>query len=199
LPEFGSRRRVRPALPLGATTSCLPLDHPLIEVQPRAAAADAVLISATRPTKQLCLRRPDQCRVCSTELPVGTMAIWDPIARTVTCMGCSGPEVTAGPAARIDSGKAGASALRKHQGLHEAREQRAREKLGGLGAFLAKVIDEPSSTRVWQQGGNGEVRVAARLENCSAGAGSGCCTTDACPATVRRTSTTSPSVPVVSP
>jgi hypothetical protein len=99
------------------------------------------------------------------------MAIWDPGARTVTCLDCGGDGIAAGPAAPIDSGKAGASALRKHQGLHDAREQRAREKLGGLGAFLAKVIDEPSSNRVWQQGGNGEVRVAARLEKLLGGSG----------------------------
>ena len=157
----------------GATTRRYQIDRRSFADLGRAASGRdrCRLISATRPTKQLRLRRPDQCRVCSIELPIGTTAIWDPGARTVACLDCGGDEVAAGPAAPIDSGQAGASALRKHQGLHEAREQRAREKLGGLGAFLTKVIDEPSSTRVWQQGGNGEVRVAARLEKLLGGSG----------------------------
>ena len=132
---------------------------------------DAVGISAPRPTKQLRLRRPDQCRVCSIDLPVGTVAIWDPTARTLTCQGCDGAEVAAGPGASIEAGLPGASALRKHQRLEDAREQRAREKFGGLGATLAKVTGEPASTRVWLQGGNGEVRVGARLEKLLDGTG----------------------------
>lgn len=132
---------------------------------------DAVRISATRPTNQLRLRRPAQCRVCSTELPVGKVAIWDPAAQTVTCLACSGPEVAASPTAPIDPGQPGASALREYQRRHDAREQRARERLGGFGTFLFKVTGEPSSTRVWQQGGPGEVRVGARLEKLLDGTG----------------------------
>ena len=192
-PEIGSRRRFRPALPLGATTSRFPLDHPLIWVEPAVAPTDAVLISAPRPRKQLRLRRPDQCRVCSTELPVGTTAIWDPTARTVTCMGCSGPEVTAGPTAPIDPGQPGASALREYQRRHDARDQRARDKLGGVGAFLVKLTDEPSSIRVWQQGGNGEVRVGARLEKLLEGTGIRLLHDRRARGTATRTSTTSPS------
>jgi hypothetical protein len=132
---------------------------------------DAIGISATRPTKQLRLRRPDRCRVCSTELPSGITAIWDPTARTVTCLGCDDPEAATDASAPIDPGVAGGSALRTHQRLHDAREQRAREKLGGLGALFVKLTDDPLSTRVWQQGGNGEVRGAARLEKMLSGTG----------------------------
>ena len=167
-----------------------------LRVQPRAAAADDVLISATRPPKQLRLRRPDRCRVCSADLPVGNTAIWDPAARTVTCLSCAGSELAAGP---IDSGQPGASARREYQRRHYAREQRARDKLGGVGALLAKLTDEPSSTRVWQQGGNGEVRVGDRLENCSTPPACGCSMTAEWPPTVRRTSTTSPLDPEASP
>lgn len=132
---------------------------------------DLVDISATRRTKQLRLRRADQCRVCSAELPVGTTAIWDPAVRTVTCLGCHSSVAAAGPGAPIDPGQPGASALREHRRRQDAREQRARDKLGGLGVLLAKVIDEPPSTRAWQQGGTGEVRVAARLEKLLDGTG----------------------------
>jgi len=96
------------------------------------------------------------------------MAWWDPAVRTVTCLGCV---ASATPVEPVDPGLAGASSLREYQRRHDAREQHAREKLGGLGGFLAQVIEEPSSTRAWKQGGNGEVRVGARLEKLLDGAG----------------------------
>lgn len=140
------------------------------------------VISATRPAKKLRLRRPDHCRVCSVELPIGTAAIWDPAARTVTCISCTQgtdgpppPPADPGPAGadlpRVDPGRPGASALREYQRRHDAREQHARDALGGLGVFLSKVIDEPASTRVWQQGAKGEVRVGERLEKLLTGSG----------------------------
>jgi hypothetical protein len=93
----------------------------------------------------------------------------------VTCLACGNPDTTAEPgedvAEHIDAGRPGASALREYQRRHDAREQRAQEKLGGLGVFLAKVIDEPASTRAWQQGGKGEVRTGARLEQLLDGTG----------------------------
>jgi hypothetical protein len=75
----------------------------------------------------------------------------------VTCLGCTLDD--APPA-----GTAGAGALREHERLHERREQRARETLGAFGVFLSRVIEEPSSTKVWKQGGNGEVRAGARAD-----------------------------------
>ncbi len=81
------------------------------------------------------------------------------------------PAVATDASAPIDPGVAGGSALRTHQRLHDAREQRAREKPGGLGALLVKLTDDPSSTRVWQRGGNGEVRVGGRLEQLLDGTG----------------------------
>ena len=102
---------------------------------------------------------------------MGTTAIWDPAARTVTCLICAGSELAAGATAPIDPGQPGASALREYQRRHAAREQRARDKLGGVGAFLVKLSDEPSSTRAWQQGGNGDVRVGARLKKLLEGTG----------------------------
>lgn len=46
--------------------------------------------------------RPDRCVVCATDLPAGTVAIWDRTARTVTCETCSAglqPAVDAPPPA----------------------------------------------------------------------------------------------------
>jgi Nuclease-related domain len=95
--------------------------------------------------------------VCGCDLAVGDEAMWDRASRTLTCVGCDLAE------APVVEGEAGASALREYDRLHLAREQHAREKLGGLGVLLAKVIDEPQRTKAWQQGGRGEVRTGERL------------------------------------
>jgi hypothetical protein len=63
----------------------------------------------------------------------------------------------------VSEGRAGASALREYERRRQRREDHARDKLGGLGVVLARVLDEPTSTKVWQQGGKGEVRTGARL------------------------------------
>jgi Nuclease-related domain len=82
----------------------------------------------------------------------------------VSCLGCS-------PATPPDPGRAGASTLREYERRHQPREQHAREKLGGFGVFLARLINEPGSTKVWKQGADGEERTAARLEKHLAGPG----------------------------
>jgi len=114
-------------------------------------------VSASASKKRLCLRRPDRCAVCGRELAAGDAAVWDRVSRTVTCLGCDLGE------APVVEGRAGASALREYERRRQRREQHAREKLGGLGVLLARVIDEPKTTKAWQQGGNGEVRAGARL------------------------------------
>ena len=107
--------------------------------------------------KSLRLRRPDLCAVCDHGLAAGDEAIWDPVFRTVICVGCD-----LGEAPRVE-GEAGASALREYERRGKRREQHAREKLGGLGVLFARVIDKPQTTEAWQQGGRGEVRTGARL------------------------------------
>jgi nuclease-like protein len=77
--------------------------------------------------------------------------------RSVTCVVCNIKD------APVEEGKAGASALREYERRRQRRKQHARAKLGALGVLLARVIDEPQTTAVWQQGGKGEVRVGARL------------------------------------
>lgn len=95
--------------------------------------------------------------VCQRALAVGEEAIWHRDLRQVSCVGCP---VDTGAVAE---GTAGASALREYERRHRHREDHAREKLGGLGVVLPCVIDEPTSTKVWRQGGDGEVRSGARL------------------------------------
>jgi len=123
----------------------------------RSGPADVGVMGASTSKKRLALRRADRCAVCDRELAVGDQAVWDPVSRTTTCVGCDLVE------APVLDGQAGASALREYERRRRRREQHAREKLGALGALLARVIDEPQSTKVWQQGSQGEVRTDARL------------------------------------
>lgn len=102
------------------------------------------------------LSEPDRCMVCGKELAAVDQAIRDPVTRTLTCTSCH-------PGVPVFEGKAGASARREYQRRDEHREQHARKRLGGLGAVLARDIDEPQSTKSWQQGARGEERTAARL------------------------------------
>ncbi|HUZ69625.1 MAG TPA: nuclease-related domain-containing protein [Candidatus Saccharimonadales bacterium] len=114
-------------------------------------------MSALASKRWLRLRRSDRCALCDHELAAGDEAIWDPVSRTVTCLGCDLGE------APVVEGQAGASAFREYERRRQRREQHARDKLGGLGVLLARVIDEPETTKAWQQGGAGEVRAGARL------------------------------------
>jgi hypothetical protein len=66
-------------------------------------------------------------------------------------------------APEIVEGVPGASAQREYDRRHASREDRAREKLGGLGVFLSRVIDEPQSSTAWKRGADGEARAGARL------------------------------------
>ena len=71
----------------------------------------------------------------------------------------------------VDEGTAGASALREYERRRKTREDYARQKLGVIGVGLAKLIDEPQTTRAWQRGGNAEVYAGRHLEKHLAGTG----------------------------
>ena len=118
---------------------------------------DGGFVSATPEPRSLRLRRADHCAVCRTALPAGTTATWHPGERILTCLGC---DLERTP---VDPGTAGASARRNYEGLHAEREDHARQKLGKLGVFLARVFDEPQGTRAWKTGADGGEPVGARL------------------------------------
>jgi hypothetical protein len=65
--------------------------------------------------------------------------------------------------APVDFGVAGASAMREYARRRHAHERRARERFGVVGVGLARITRDPSSTRVWRQGAEGEARVGAKL------------------------------------
>jgi Nuclease-related domain len=128
----------------------------------------SLLMQSTSSSKRLHLRRADRCRSCGWELAVGEEAVWERSSRTVICLACSdGDAAVDGHAAvaadDVAAGDPGASALREHARRRQSREQRARERFGGLGVLITRLKAEPQSTRVWRQGGDGEVLVAALL------------------------------------
>lgn len=121
-------------------------------------------MGATDTGKRIALRRPDRCASCQRELAVGAEAIWHRESRRVTCLACA--QTSAAPPSLRPApspGVAGASARREYERRARRRENHARAKLGGLGVFLARVVDEPTTTRVWAQGASGELRTAERL------------------------------------
>ena len=75
----------------------------------------------------------------------------------------------------VDAGVAGASALREYERRRKQREDHARQKLGAIGVGLARVIEEPQTTRVWHRGGNGEVSQEVVLRSIWPAAGSSFC------------------------
>jgi Nuclease-related domain len=114
-------------------------------------------------SRRLKLRRSDECSVCGIALAAGTVAFWDADAKTVTCLVCLGDHVvpegeveadTVAPT--LDRGVGGASARRRYERLHTAREKRARDKFGRLGGVYLALTNDPQSTVAWAQGSRGE-------------------------------------------
>lgn len=60
--------------------------------------------------------------------------------------------------------RGGASAQREYERRVAARDARVRARHPRLGGLLLALTDEPSTTRVWQQGARGEQAVAATLD-----------------------------------
>lgn len=111
--------------------------------------------------KQMPLRRDGTCRVCGTDLPVGTQAVYERSTRTVRCL--THEQSTASSAAEPDIGTAGASARREFERRRDAREQRIRAKHPKIGGLLHALTDEPQSTTAWEAGAAGEERLGSRL------------------------------------
>ncbi len=115
------------------------------------------------------LRYAGVCRVCETELPARTEAIYERSTKTVRCLShedTAAPIAAPEPAdavAPIDIGIPGASARREFERRKAGREQRVREKNPRLGGLILALSDDPQSTRSWQTGAVGEERVGHRL------------------------------------
>jgi hypothetical protein len=138
------------------------------------------------------LRYAGTCQLCETALARGVVAVYDPVARKVTCVPCAAvdevpspsstaepeavpepapgpvpvpvePEESAEPESYVE-GTAGASARREHERRHDRREQRIRTAHPKVGGLMLAVTDDPQSTRAWSQGALGEEKLGKRLD-----------------------------------
>ena len=118
--------------------------------------------------RKLKLKRPDRCQACETALEVGTLALWDAAAKTVTCLACLGEETLAAPAEAepkpLERGTPGASAQRRFDSLHDKRERQARASWGRFSGLYLALTSDPQSTTAWAEGSEGERRLGAFLE-----------------------------------
>lgn len=130
---------------------------------------------------------PGTCCACGIALNAKTLAWWDGTTKQVTCFTClpsaeslSDPapptdEVETPPSADPpnaeqelgveDRGTPGAGARSERQRRSTKREERVRAKHPKVGGFLLAITDDPTSTKVWDQGAVGEEKVGAHLEN----------------------------------
>ncbi len=117
---------------------------------------------ARRPLK---LRRADSCVRCSASLAVGTDAVWDSTARTVTCLACDGssPPQTSG-SEPIGTGQAGASAAREHERRRQNREDRVRAKHPRTAALRLARGSAPQHEVAFRHGQAGEESVGTLLD-----------------------------------
>jgi hypothetical protein len=121
------------------------------------------------------LRYSGVCRLCGTELPARTEAIYEGTTKTVRCVACPTDSVAAdveieaapGPveAPEVAAGVAGSSARREFERRKARDEERLRQKWGKLGGIAVALSDEKQSTKAWATGAVGEERLGARLDS----------------------------------
>lgn len=124
--------------------------------------------------KRMKLRYAGVCRLCGTELPARTDAIYERSTKTVRCFECHSSPADAtvppveqsqvGPAPE-DAGVAGSSARREYERRKAQDEERLRQKWGKLGGIAVALSDEKQSTKAWATGAVGEERLGARLDS----------------------------------
>jgi len=87
---------------------------------------------AEKPPRKLRLRYPASCVTCGIALSQGAEAIWDPVAKTVTCLACA-------PARSLETGVAGASAAAEGERRADRRVERT-----STGRVIAAVRSDQS-------------------------------------------------------
>jgi Nuclease-related domain len=139
-------------------------------------------------TKRMKLRYAGVCHGCGAEVPAGVVAVYDKVAKNVTCVPCTakrpmapGPVSPAVPVLpepvpvepEVVVGVAGVSARREYERRkgnderHVAEwKERVHSKHPVLGGLMLAVADEPKhhGTRAWDVGAHGEEVFAASLD-----------------------------------
>lgn len=110
--------------------------------------------------KRLRLRYAGTCAECGTPLAQGTDALYDRRLRIVRCVVCP----VDGDATAIDPGVAGASAQREYERRVASRQSRINDRFGRrIGGVILALSDEPTSTKAWARGSEGERKLAEAL------------------------------------
>jgi hypothetical protein len=110
--------------------------------------------------KRLRLRYAGTCTECGTQLAQGTYALYDRSLRTVRGVGCP----VDGDATAINPGVAGASAQREYERRVASRQSRIKDRFGRrIGGVILALSDEPTSTKAWARGSEGERTLAEAL------------------------------------
>jgi hypothetical protein len=132
------------------------------------------------------LRYAGSCRSCVTQLPAGTLAVYDREGKNVCCLSCfdssvpaaepADPPVASGPEperagqlmteepTEILTGTAGASARREHRRRKDKRGAGIRQAHPHFGGLILALSDDPQSTQAWAVGARGEELLARRLD-----------------------------------
>ena len=134
------------------------------------------------------LRYSGHCAMCGIELPVGTIAVYNRITKSVTCLPCLPQEFSAVPQSRgsdvpakvndvensppelvleqseVFAGAAGGSAQREYERRKDKRESRIREAHPRIGGLIIALSDDPQSTKAWATGAQGEERLGRQLD-----------------------------------
>lgn len=117
------------------------------------------------------LRFAGSCRLCGTELPARTEAIYEWISKTLRCVQCPSifdapdtptPGVEVAAMTPADSGAAGTSARREHERRRAKDDERLRERWGRFGGIAVALSDEKNSIKAWATGAVGEERGLGR-------------------------------------
>lgn len=124
--------------------------------------------------KRMKLRYAGICRLCGTELPARTDAIYERPTKTVRCIECHSlpADATALSAEQglvvpvpEEAGVAGSSARREYERRKAKDVERLHQKWGKLSGIAVALSDEKQSTKAWATGAVGEERLGARLDS----------------------------------
>ncbi|MFL5927192.1 MAG: nuclease-related domain-containing protein [Gaiellaceae bacterium] len=107
-----------------------------------------------KPPRKLRIRYPASCVACGIALSKGAEAIWDPVAKTVTCLACA-------PDQEVTSGEAGESAAAEGKRRVDRRVEDVRRKYGDHAAAVAEKMAARDAEATWGKGSEGESRLAA--------------------------------------
>lgn len=111
-----------------------------------------------RPPRRLRLRYPATCASCGISLSKGAEAVWDPVAKTATCLACL-------PDGEVDSGVPGASAAAEGARRADRKVDGVRRKYGDHAAEVAREMADRDAAASWGKGSEGESWLAGYIAN----------------------------------